>query len=98
MAKKKPQLKVPQTRPIFTEKVQITNPATASVQPPKEVMAEELLRIVKMPMMNGRLTIQMMEEFKKFPWTQNTMLMVGQLDEALREHLEKHLEVDGETV
>ena len=95
---KKPQLKVPLNRPIFTEEALKTAPATAPTQSAKDSMATELLRIEKMPKMPGRMTIRMMEEFKKFPWTQNTMLMVGHLDEALREFLEKHLEIDGETV
>ena len=40
----------------------------------------------------------MMEEFKCFPWTQNTMLMVGQLEVALREFLEEHLDIDEDTL
>ena len=95
---KKPELKAPLTRPVFTEKLQKIASADGQTKSTKNIMATELLRIEKMPKMPGRMTIRMMEEFKLFPWTQNTMLMVGQRDAALREYLEKHLEIDGETV
>ena len=57
-----------------------------------------LLRLEKLPRVTGNVTVQMMEEFKCFPWTQNTMLMVGQLEVALREFLEEHLDIDEDTL
>ena len=64
---KKSQLKAPLTRPILTEAVRERSSNEASTQSSKEIMATELARLEKMPKMPGVATIQMMQEFKKFP-------------------------------
>ena len=61
-------------------------------------MATDLLKLEKLPRVTGNVTVQMMEEFKCFPWTQNTMLMVGQVEVARREFLEEHLDIDEDTL
>ena len=54
----------------------------------------ELERLPDLPVVTGRASIQMMEEFRMFPWAQNTMLRVGQMDEVLREYLGSCLDID----
>ena len=88
--------KKPLTRPKFTEKVQETRLNDVQTQPVNDERATELIRLEKMPRVPGRITIQMMEEFKMFPWTQNTMLMIGQLDAVLMEYLTQHVEINEE--
>ena len=94
----KTQTKIPLTRPIFTEEAQKTKHNKGPLPHGNEKMATDLLRLEKLPIATGNVTVQMMEEFKCFPWTQNTMLMVGQLDVALREFLEEHLDIDEDTL
>ena len=94
----KTQTKIPLTRPIFTEEAQKTTQNKAPPPHGNEKMATDLLRLEKLPRVTGNVTVQMMEEFKCFPWTQNTMLMVGQLDVAPREFLVEHLDIDEDTL
>ena len=63
----KSQLKAPLTRPIFTEAVRERSSNKAPTLSEQEIMAAELARLEKMPKMPGVATIQMMQEFKKFP-------------------------------
>ena len=46
----------------------------------------------------GRATICMMNQFKMFPWAQDTMLMVGRLDEVVIKFLEIFLEIKETTI
>ena len=75
---------VPLTRPRFTEEG-LTGPET-QLQESNDGHAEgvnELVRLKKKPVIPGRATIGMMEQFRRFPWTQDTMLAVGKSDRAL---------------
>ena len=66
----KTQTKIPLTRPIFTEEAQKTTQNKAPPPHGNEKMATDLLRLEKLPRVTGNVTVQMMEEFKCFPWTQ----------------------------
>ena len=57
--------------------------------------AEILERLRENEAVPGKATIGMMEKFRRFPWTQDTMLTVGRMDLILMEYLEKHLAIAG---
>ena len=57
---------------------------------------DELERLKTEPIIPGRATIGMMERFRNFPWTQDTMIAVGQLDEALMAFLRLYVEVNAQ--
>ena len=74
----KEQSKAPLIRPSFTKEAlkmkQNKRPALPGLE--------------KLPTVTGKVTVQMMEEFKCFRGTQNTILIAGQLDIALIKYLE----------
>lgn len=88
--------KAPLTRPRFTEEIKefemikqdsFTRKTTEHIK--------ELERLKELPIITGRATISMMEQFRKFPWAQDTMIGVGRSDVILIAFLRKYLEIDG---
>ena len=92
----KKQSKVPLSCPIFTEETQRMRQGKLPAQPWNEKVETYLFRLEKMLRLTGKATIQMMEEFKCFPETKNTVLMVGQSNVTWMEYLEVYVEVDEE--
>ena len=54
----------------------------------------ELARLKSLPIVSGHTTIGMIEEYRNFPWTQDTMIAVGRSDEILKAFLAEHLEIE----
>ena len=53
----------------------------------------ELARLNSLPSVSGHTTIGMIEQYRNFPWTQDTMIASGRSDEILKAFLEEHLEI-----
>ena len=90
---------VPRTRPRFTEEGLKGNEEhkQESTDGRTDLM-DELVRLKAKPVIPGRATVSMMEQFRRFPWTQDTMLAVGQLDQALRAFLRWYVEVEDQEI
>ena len=56
-----------------------------------------LVQLREQPVILGRTSMTMMEEFRDFPWTQGIMIAVGTLENVLTDYLEKELKI-GERV
>ena len=93
----KGKVKGPLTRRRFTEEVEKHSHMREHESSQGQTdLFEELVSLKEKPIIPGRATIAMMEQFRKFPWTQDSMLAVGQLDEALMEFLRLYVEVDNQ--
>ena len=65
---------------------------------PSAKLEKELGRLKKLPAIPGKATIGMMGEFKKFPWTQDTIITAGRREDALKLYLELYVLVKEETL
>ena len=86
---------VPRSRPRFTEEVFKGNEERnqESTDGRTDLM-DELVRLKAKPIILGRGAVSIMEQFRRFPWTQDTMLAVGQWDRALRVFLRWYTKVE----
>ena len=90
---------VPPARLRFTEEVQENEEMSATESMgtiPK--LHEELNRLEELPHVAGYATIGMIEQYRNFPWTQDTMLSVGRGDEILKGFLHKHIKIGTDTL
>ena len=90
--------KTPLCRPRFTEKSEQQSVAKAKSRTnPKEALATKtglLEKLRKSKVLTGCMTIDMMERFRAFSWTQNTMLTASGMDVLLMEYLEENMGMD----
>ena len=92
-------MEVPKSRARFTVEQQLAKEAEVQEQADAKTELEiELERLKKVKVMSGRVTIYMMEAFRKFPWTQHTMKMAGLLVAVLVEFLVSYLEIKKLTI
>ena len=90
---------VPPKRLRFTEEVQESeNMSAAEIMRPTQELHQELNRLEDLPNVSGRATIGMIEQYRNFPWTQDTMISVGRGDEILRSFLHKHINIGTQTL
>ena len=91
--------KEPPTRQRFTEEaLESENISEAdSIGLTLEVQ-NELDRLKALPTISGRTTIGMMEQYRNFPWTQESMLAVGSSDEILKAFLEEYVKIECRTL
>ena len=59
---------------------------------------DDLDRLQKQTAIPGKTTISMLEQFRRFPWTQDTMMLLGQEEEIIRKFLEVDLKIEQESV
>ena len=86
---------VPRTRPRFTEEALKGNEERKQENTDGRTdLMDELVRLKAKSVIPGRATVSMMEQFRRFPWTQDTMLAVGRSDRALRAFLRWYVEVE----
>ena len=71
--------------------------AAGSMGPTSELHLE-LNRLEDLPNVSGRATIGMVEQYRNFPWTQDTMISVGRGDEILKVFLQKHINIGTQTL
>ena len=85
----------PPTRQRFTEEVlESENISEADSTGLTVVLQNELDRLKALPIITGRTTIGMMEQYRNFPWTQDSMLAVGSSDEILKAFLEEYAKIE----
>ena len=90
-------MKVPLTRPMFTEEqLSEVRREDSEQRDPSGTMEKELDRLKSRSTIPGKTTIGMIGEFKHFSWTQDAIIAVGQMEEGLMTFLEVYLEVEEE--
>ena len=78
-----------QHRPRFTE-VEIENEQAENERKTEQIkQRDELDRLQKRMAIPGKTTISMLEQFRRLPWTQETMMLIRQEEEIVRKFLEK---------
>ena len=91
--------KEPPTRQRFTEEVQENeNISEADSTGLTVELQNELDRLRALPTVSGRTTIGMMEQYRNFPWTQDSMLLIGSSDEILKAFLEEYVKIECRTL
>ena len=87
--------KEPPTRQRFTEEVLESENISETDSTGLTVeLQNELDRLKALPIITGRTTIGMMEQYRNFPWTQDSMLAVGSSDEILKAFLEEYAKIE----
>ena len=87
-----------QHRLRFTE-VELKHDQAENEQMPKPMkQSDELDRLQKQTAIPGKTTISMLEQFRRFPWTQDAMMLIRQEEEIIKKFLEVYLKIDHESV